>query len=73
MQTTALLKSARILWRFLEKCENLLSLRLQCKLPGRVFVKKNLQGVNNNNDYSNKLCDRDETVKCIISESSIPL
>ena len=43
VQTTALLKSARILWRVLETCGDLLSLKLQWKIISQCWCEKLLK------------------------------
>ena len=73
IQTTALLRTARILRRVLETWGDLLSLKVQWKNYQLMLVWKTQKGVNNdNNDNSEcRLCgDRDETINHIISEFS---
>ena len=50
IQTTALLKTARILRRVLDTCRDLLSLKLQWKTISVSWCEKNY---NNNNDNNN--------------------
>ena len=54
IQTTALLRTARIVRRVLETWEDLLSLKRQWKTVTNADVK-NSQGLNNNNDYTDHL------------------
>ena len=52
IQTSILLRWARIRRRVVEICGDLLSLQLS-KKPSANFVVKNSQGINNNNYYNN--------------------
>ena len=53
IQTTALLRSARILRRVLEIWGDLLSFQLQWKTICRNWCEKTRKGVNNNNNNNN--------------------
>ena len=56
IQTTALLRTARILRRVLETWGDLLSLKLQWK-PSANTDEKNSKGVNNNNNNNNMISE----------------